>query len=161
MDVPVDDRDALGRIGASGDGDAVHEAEAHLATRKRVMPGRPNDREPAAPRRLDGRARREQSRLERRLGRDRALVEPHRAVERPEELQVRARVTEKRLIEGGGLRPHEVRERGVQRLDAVDGLRVAEGGVEARERLVAYELDCVTAAASSSSGRSPCARPTR
>jgi hypothetical protein len=52
-------------------------------------------------------------------------------------------------------------ERLLQNLDALGRLGMPEGGMEACERRVAYELDPRTALATSESVASPCARPTR
>ena len=66
VDVPVDDRDALeaelglGRPG--GDGHVVEEAKAHRAVGRRVVAGRPDEREAAARRGLDRTRRRRAAR---------------------------------------------------------------------------------------------------
>ena len=102
MDVPVDDRHALEPELALGDarrdGDVVEDAEAHRAPGERVVARRPHEREAAAQRRLDRRARRERRSLVRRLGAERVAVEPDRRVAVANQLDVLGGVAQEKLV---------------------------------------------------------------
>ena len=164
VDVPVDDRHAPGaelRLREPcRDRHVVEEAEAHGVARPRVVARRADEREALAANRLDRCSRREQRRLVARLGGDGVGVEPDRAVERADQLDIGRRVAALEVGRGGrrGLDDLEgVQERG----EPLRRLGVAERGVQARERRVAYAVDRRTASASSPRPASPCARPTR
>jgi hypothetical protein len=82
VDVEVDDRDAADAVRlerARGDRDVVEDAEAHRVALRRVVAGRPHEREAAAARGLDRCADGEERRLPRRLARRRVGVEPRTA----------------------------------------------------------------------------------
>ena len=164
VDVPVDDRHAphaeLGLREPRRDRDVVEEAEAHRRGGQRVVAGRADEREAPAPHGLDRRSGREQRRLVARLRGDGVGVEPDRVVERADQLDVGRRVAALEVGRGGrsGLDHVEGLE---QRGEPLRRFRVAERGMEARERGVAYKVDRRTAAATSSTVPSPCARPIR
>jgi hypothetical protein len=125
-----------------------------------VVARRPDEREPAAPHRLDRRSRREQRRLVARLGGDGVGVEPRRVVDPPDDLDVLRGMATLDVCDGGrrGLDDLEFLE---ERGEPLRRLGVAERRMEARERRMAYAVDRRTAAASSPRPASPCARPTR
>ena len=141
VDVPVEDRDApeaeLGLRPARGDRDRVEEAEAHRLPRPRVVPGRPHEREAAAPHRLDRRARGEQRRVVARLGADRVAVEP--AAERPHALDERRRVAAQHVLLARG-RALDVREALEQHGEPLPRLRVAPGRVQRDEQRMADDV---------------------
>ena len=162
MDVPVDDRhplDAqLSLRPACRNRGRVEQAEAHRPITFGVVARRTRECEPVATHRLDRRPGGEERRLERRVGAECVLVD------RP---SGRANLFE----QPSGVTPQHVglarwsalveREAFVQDLDAPLGLRVRARRVQTGEGGVAYDLDERIAPSSSSSDRSPCARPIR
>ena len=83
VDVEVHDRELPDAVlllhVACGDGDVVHEAEAHCPGGRRVMPRRANERKRPSLGGVDRAPGREQRRLPARRGRDRVrIVEPRR-----------------------------------------------------------------------------------
>ena len=124
-----------------------------------MVAGRPDEGEPAALGGGDRRAGREQRRLEARLRHRRVGVEPRVLGRRAHALDVLGRVAAEDRLDRCrlGLRELErLEQRGEPRLR----LRVLPRRVQLRECGMAQDVDR-TAAASSSSDRCPCARPTR
>jgi hypothetical protein len=122
------------------------------------MAGRAHEGEAAAPRGLDRRPCRKARRLERRRRRNRVAVEPRWLRDRPDEIDVLARVYKEKLVVGrrATLAPYVlVLEQDGQPLRP---LGMVAGRMQARERGVAQDVDRTISASASTS---PPARPSR
>ena len=106
-----------------------------------VVAGRAHEREAAAQRRLDRRARRERGGLERRRRADSVAVEPETVLDRADELHVLGRVAEQQLVDRrrAALAPDVLV--GEQHLEPFGSLRMPAGRVQPRHCGVRQDVD--------------------